>query len=279
MVIGKPKDTFRVYVCGVCVWGGGGSHRYLHIPKHRYCSPLLPIPRYGAGSQREDKVTRHYTLMRTNQTLEYVQRMEAKVRGLMPCSARALCLWEWECVCVCVCVCVCAVYGVCVCLRACVVPGSGSVRVRMCVSGVCVPGVSALSVCLSVCVRECALVCKCACSWRVGVRVCVCRRACVLALGVFGVRGPPCLRQGLAGPGPVRHISPSTAVTVGVHGGRAPSSPQYLTFDKAEMGVWEAFEHLSTFVDASDPDTEVCVCGGGVGGHSLHVCVTLGCSP
>ena len=33
--------------------------------------------------------------------------------------------------------------------------------------------------------------------------------------------------------------------------------PQYLKFDHGEMTIWEAFEHLSTFVDASDPDTEV----------------------
>ncbi len=44
--IGKPKETFRVY---------------------------------GEGSQREDKVTRHYTLMRENQTVAFVERMEAKV--------------------------------------------------------------------------------------------------------------------------------------------------------------------------------------------------------
>ncbi len=46
--IGKPKETFRVY---------------------------------GEGSQREDKVTRHYTLMRENQTVAFVERMEAKVVG------------------------------------------------------------------------------------------------------------------------------------------------------------------------------------------------------
>ncbi len=32
---------------------------------------------------------------------------------------------------------------------------------------------------------------------------------------------------------------------------------QYHKFDHAEMTIWEAFEHLSKFVDASDPDTEV----------------------
>ena len=48
MEIGKAKETFRVY---------------------------------GTSAPREDKVTRHYTLMRTNQTLEFVQRMEAKVRA------------------------------------------------------------------------------------------------------------------------------------------------------------------------------------------------------
>jgi inositol oxygenase len=31
---------------------------------------------------------------------------------------------------------------------------------------------------------------------------------------------------------------------------------KYLKFDKAEMTVWEAFEKLNDFVDASDPDTD-----------------------
>jgi len=31
---------------------------------------------------------------------------------------------------------------------------------------------------------------------------------------------------------------------------------KYLRFDHAEMTIWEAFEHLGKFVDASDPDTE-----------------------
>jgi inositol oxygenase len=31
---------------------------------------------------------------------------------------------------------------------------------------------------------------------------------------------------------------------------------KFLRFDKAEMTIWEAFEHLSAFVDASDPDSE-----------------------
>ena len=47
-IIGKPVESFRVY---------------------------------GEGSNREDKVTRHYTLMRTNQTLAFVEKMEAKVSG------------------------------------------------------------------------------------------------------------------------------------------------------------------------------------------------------
>src|SRR5918999_1714433 len=32
---------------------------------------------------------------------------------------------------------------------------------------------------------------------------------------------------------------------------------QYLTLDRAEMGVWEAMEHLNALVDDSDPDIDV----------------------
>src|SRR5215210_7039611 len=32
---------------------------------------------------------------------------------------------------------------------------------------------------------------------------------------------------------------------------------QYLTLDRAEMGVWEAMGHLNALVDDSDPDIDV----------------------
>lgn len=51
--LGKPKEDFRVY---------------------------------GKSAPREESVTRHYTLMRTNQTLEFVQRMEEKVRAACDAS-------------------------------------------------------------------------------------------------------------------------------------------------------------------------------------------------
>ena len=54
---GKPKEEFRVY---------------------------------GTGSApREVLVTRHYTLMRTNQTVDFVRKMEDKVAHCSGCGARA----------------------------------------------------------------------------------------------------------------------------------------------------------------------------------------------
>lgn len=32
---------------------------------------------------------------------------------------------------------------------------------------------------------------------------------------------------------------------------------EFLTLDRAEMGIWEALEHLNTLVDESDPDTDL----------------------
>jgi hypothetical protein len=58
---GKPKEAFRVY---------------------------------GSGSNREDKVTRHYTLMRSKQTVAFVRAMEEKVsppRASLRCSTQLLC--------------------------------------------------------------------------------------------------------------------------------------------------------------------------------------------
>ena len=63
-IIGKPVESFRVY---------------------------------GEGSNREDKVTRHYTLMRTNQTLAFVEKMEAKVSGWsvrVPSSIAVACVHD-----------------------------------------------------------------------------------------------------------------------------------------------------------------------------------------
>jgi hypothetical protein len=53
---------------------------------------------------------------------------------------------------------------------------------------------------------------------------------------------------------------------------------QYLKFDHAEMTIWEAFEHLGKFVDASDPDTEVnngqvAVVARGLDGNAFPGCV------